>query len=202
MVDGYLTASFSAERLRQELLELAESGSGSELLERMHKVNVVPHQTVYVPPGTLHAIGEGTMVAEVQEPEDLSVLCEWHGFEIDGKKDGHLGLGFETALTAVDTKPRTRDEVAKLVTDGQVSESVCAAESTEYFVIERQKVKGVANCRRGFAVLIVLAGDASLATKGSDRLALKKGSTVVIPFEDGDFTVEGNTDVLIARPPR
>ncbi|KND87150.1 putative mannose-6-phosphate isomerase GmuF [Tolypocladium ophioglossoides CBS 100239] len=186
----------------KDLLELVESERGSELLDRMHKIDVVPHQTVYVPPGTLHAIGEGIMVAEVQEPEDLSVLCEWRGFEIDGKKHGHLGLGFATALTAVDTRARTKDEVARLVTDGQVSESVLPAESQEYFVIERQQVKGIGHCRRGFAILIVLEGDAHLATKAGANLVLAKGSTVVIPFEDGDFTLEGNADVLIARPPQ
>lgn len=186
----------------KELLELVEGERGTELLNRMHKFDVVPHQTLYVPPGTLHAIGEGIMVVEVQEPEDLSILCEWEGFDIDGKKDGHLGLGFPTALTAVDTKGRTREEAEKWVTSGQVSKSVCAAESTEYFRLERIHVEGPSSAERGLAILVVLEGNVSLATASSKPLKLPKGSTVVIPHEDGELRLQGEADVLIARPPQ
>ncbi len=186
----------------KDLLELVEAGKGTQLLDKMHKIDVVPHQTLYVPPGTLHAIGQGVMVVELQEPSDLSVLCEWEGFQIDGLKHGHLGLGFPTALTAVDTKARTRDEAMRLVTNGVVSESVCAEESNEYFVLERLHVDGEASTRCGFAIMIVLEGDVALATEKSDALALKKGSTVVIPHDDGELKLQGKADVLVARPPQ
>lgn len=51
----------------------------------------------------------------------MSVLCEWCGFDIDGKKADHLDLGFETALTAVETKARTREEVLSLVAEANAS---------------------------------------------------------------------------------
>ena len=57
---------------------------------------------VLVPAGRLHAIGEGVLLLELQEPEDLSILLEWGGFALDGERDGHLGLGFDLALSAVD----------------------------------------------------------------------------------------------------
>ncbi|KAK5993525.1 Mannose-6-phosphate isomerase-like protein [Cladobotryum mycophilum] len=186
----------------KELLDTVEAEKGKEILERMHKVDIQAHQTVFVPPGVLHSIGEGVMVVEVQEPEDMSILCEWGDFRINGKEGGHLGLGFETALKAVETKSRTRDEVMALITDGQVSDSVCVKQSREYFQLERVLVKDQVDCRRGFAILIVLDGKISLKVKPSDSLSLSKGSTVVIAFEDGDFGLEGSADVLIARPPQ
>ncbi|KID83086.1 phosphomannose isomerase [Metarhizium guizhouense ARSEF 977] len=51
------------------------------------------------------------MVVEIFGPEDLSVLCEWDGFAIHSKKDGHLGLGFPTALPAVDCEAQTKVQV-------------------------------------------------------------------------------------------
>lgn len=187
----------------KELLELVESERGAELLDRMHKFDVQPHQTLYVPPGTLHAIGEGIMVVEVQEPQDLSILCEWVGFDIDGKEKGHLGLGFPKALTAVDRKARTDDEANSLVTTADPSsDSVCAKASHEYFHLQRVKVNGAVTTRRGFAIVVVLEGKASLKTTISNPLSLAKGSTVVVPHQDGDLTFEGNADVLIARPPQ
>ncbi|KAL6897614.1 RmlC-like cupin domain-containing protein [Trichoderma evansii] len=202
LTPGSIWLSFREEVDPKDLLRIVEEEKGAELLERMHKIDVRPHQTVYVPPGVLHAIGEGIFIVEVQEPEDMSILCEWGGFDIDGKKAGHLGLGFETALTAVETKARTREEVLSLVTEANASESVFVAQSQDYFHLERVFVRDYSHCRRGFAILIVLDGDASLKTKSSHTSVLKKGSTVVIPHEDGEFILEGNADVVIARPPQ
>ncbi|RFU79269.1 mannose-6-phosphate isomerase [Trichoderma arundinaceum] len=202
LTHGSVWLSFREDVDPKELLQIVQEERGAELLERMHKIDVKPHQTVYVPPGVLHAIGEGIFVVEVQEPEDMSILCEWGGFDIDGKKAGHLGLGFETALTAVETRRRTREEVLGLVTEGGAAGSVCVEQSHEYFHLERIIVKDHSRCRRGFAILVVLDGNVSLKTSASDALTLRKGSTVVISHEDGEFTLEGDADLVIARPPQ
>ncbi|KAG6008277.1 hypothetical protein E4U21_004739 [Claviceps maximensis] len=192
----------------RELLELVETERGAELLSRMHRFDVQPHQTVYVPPGTLHAIGEGVMVVEVQEPEDMSILCEWTGLNVDGKKDGHLGLGFPVALTGVDTRGRTREQaercwVTQGENDGSRSSTVFARDTLEYFRLERLAIKeGEVATEKGFAILIVLEGDLTLRTERSEQaMAVGKGSTVVVPFEDGEMHLDGLGDVLIARPP-
>ena len=52
--------------------------------------------------GVPHAIGEGLLIVELQEPTDLSVLLEWHGFGIDDPHEASLGLGWEAALDCVD----------------------------------------------------------------------------------------------------
>ena len=185
----------------QELLQLVTTKRGGELLKRMHKIDVKPHQTVYVPPGLLHAIGEGILLVELQEPEDLSVLVEWAGFAIDGLKDGHLGLGFETALTAVDISVKTREEILSLRTDAETQKSAFHIDSETYFRLQRVKVSGSETCESGFAILIVVGGNLGLWTKVGPELTLMKGSTVVIPFEDGEFTLTGEGELLIARPP-
>ena len=77
------------------------------------------------------------MVAEVQEPEDLSVRLEWRDFEIDGREHGHLGLGFETAFGAVEMRMRTEIEIAGLVSEQSAVESVLVSEANEYIILER-----------------------------------------------------------------
>ncbi|KAG5981791.1 hypothetical protein E4U55_002569 [Claviceps digitariae] len=193
---------------QHELLSLVESERGAELLPRMHRFDVQPHQTVYVPPGTLHAIGEGVMLVELQEPEDLSILCEWEGLNVNGKQDGHLGLGFPVALTGVDTRGRTREQTERCCIthggQGDGPETVFARDSLEYFRLERLSVSkgaGVA-AQRGFAILIVLEGNLSLRTERSEEaMVIGRGSTVVVPFEEGEMRLDGEGDVLIARPP-
>lgn len=184
----------------EELLDIVNTQNIDAIIGKMHKIAVQPHQVVYVPPGTLHAIGQGILMVELQEPEDLSILVEWKGFQIDGTVDGHLGLGFPVALTAVDREVRSEEYMAGLITTATAG-SVVAKQADEYFVLERVQVSGSQSSRRGFAIVVVLDGTLEM-TVNDEQLALKKGSTVVVPYEDGDIQFKGTGDVLIARPPQ
>lgn len=184
-----------------ELLEIVNTQNIESMLSKMHKIEVRPHQIVYVPPGMLHAIGKDILIIELQEPEDLSILVEWTGFEIDGAKDGHLGLGFPTALTAVDLKRRSEEEMAKLITNA-VSGPSAAKESEEYFILERFQVSGEQECQAGFAIMVIVEGNITLRTSAGASLDVEKGKTFVVPHEDGKLTLHGTGDVVIARPPQ
>lgn len=175
----------------------------ASLLPRMHRLDLTPGQTVYVPPGMLHAIGEGVLVVEIQEPSDLSILLEWKGFQIDGANLGHLGVGWEAALSAVDTKGWSDDQIRGLVVSEKgPSASVFASPSREYFAMERIVLAASEqSVTRGFAIVIVLGGSLELAASSHGSLQLQKGNTVVVPHGDGDFVLKGTGEVLIARPP-
>ncbi len=118
-----------------EMLKLVDAQEIETMLAMMHRVEVQEGDTVYVPPGMLHAIGEGILLVEVQEPEDLSILLEWRDFKLDGKKDGHLGLGFEKAMTAVDVSTLSEEQLSLLVVRaaGRKSSNVLAQSALEYF---------------------------------------------------------------------
>src|SRR3954452_13414163 len=79
---------------------MAAQDSGT-MLDTMRELPVRAGEAVFVPAGAPHAIGEGILMVEVQEPTDLSVLLEWDGFELT-EDEGHLDLGWETALGALD----------------------------------------------------------------------------------------------------
>jgi mannose-6-phosphate isomerase len=193
-----------------ELAALVDAQDARALLALLHRVPVRPGDTVMVPPGVLHAIGEGVLLAEVQEPEDLSILLEWRDFELDGARDGHLGLGFDTALQAVETRGRTADEIAALVSGGAEGD-VLAPAAAPYFRFELLTVgeaeggTTTTTTDAGFAVLIVLDGELTLHAQGDPDarpVAVKRGTTAVLPHAAGALTVAGEGRILLARPPR
>jgi hypothetical protein len=93
---------FTRDVPEDELAAWVEEQDAAAMLGVMHVLTVEEGDAVLVPAGLPHAIGEGAFLVELQEPTDLSILLEWAGFAIDGKSLGHLGLGFQTALGAVD----------------------------------------------------------------------------------------------------
>jgi mannose-6-phosphate isomerase len=182
------------------LKSLVMSQDVDALLGMLHRVEVRPGDVVYVPPGVLHAIGAGLFLVELQEPEDLSILLEWRDFELDGERDGHLGLGFDLALEAVECRGRNEDEVREQVRTTGFGPSVLPAAADPYFVLERVALDGEANIDPGFAVLVMLTGEADL---GNGRwLRLGPGSTAVAPNALGRLVLRGRGEILACRPPR
>ncbi|MDQ0726248.1 class I mannose-6-phosphate isomerase [Microbacterium sp. W4I20] len=166
------------------------------LLGLLHEIEVRPGDVVWVPPGELHAIGAGVLLLELQQPEDLSILLEWEGFAIDGPREGHLGLGFDLALTAVNRTARSIAERGALVHAAPASGSVFPRDANTYFRLERMPVHGAAVLSPGFAIIVVAAGAVDLAGQ-----ALAAGATVLVPAVAGRLEVSGDGELLVARPP-
>lgn len=185
------------------LLELVTRQDAASLLSLMHRIPVIAHQTVYVPPGLLHAIGGGVFLAEVQEPEDLSILLEWRDFAIDGSVEGHLGLGFGKALEGVERCGRTESEIRQLIRNPAMdSTELLPEQSNKYFRLDF--LRGVGrqeNYERGFAVIIVLDGSFCITYGVGAKIEVSAGVTAVMPYGVGNYTISGDGIMLIARPP-
>jgi mannose-6-phosphate isomerase len=180
----------------EELAGLVAEQRTDALLARLHEVSVSSGDVVYVPPGMLHAIGTGIFLVELQEPEDLSILLEWRGFEIDGAQLGHLGLGFEVALGAVDRSALSLERRADLVRAAGEGPSVLPADAGNYFRLERRVIDGSERLDPGFAVLVIESGDVR-----ADGVALPSGSTWLLPHSAGTVDLDGRGTVLACRPP-
>src|SRR5438309_1380452 len=100
---------------REELGRLVATHDSAALVDAVHTRSVQPGDGIFVPSGTAHFIGEGILVAELQEPTDLSILLEWDGFAVDGDAEGHLGLGFDVALDALDLTVWSESDVDAVV---------------------------------------------------------------------------------------
>lgn len=196
---GVVHLGFTSAIDRRELRMLVEEQRTTELLERMHRIEVAAHDTVFVPAGLPHAIGADILLVEVQQPEDLSILLEWSGFRIDGQADGHLGLGFDLALEAVDVAARTGEDMAALVRRQPPDGPVLVPAASAFFRLDRIGPEP-ATLAAGFTVLIALDGQLNLRWTGGD-MTVPHGSTLLVPYSAGDVTLSGAT-VLAARPPQ
>ncbi|WP_195909293.1 class I mannose-6-phosphate isomerase [Microlunatus sp. Gsoil 973] len=183
-----------------ELVRLVHAQDTERLLALLHQRHVDAGDTVYVPAGTLHSIGEGCFIVEVQEPEDLSILLEWRDFSLDGEVEGHLGLGFERALEAVDRTVLSDDQVDRLIA-GAGSPSALPPEADGYFRLDRIRISGEQDLAQGFAVLVVIDGAVALQAEHAGRLDLADGTTTVVPAAAGRSTLTGEATVVVCRPP-
>jgi mannose-6-phosphate isomerase len=167
-----------------------------EMLAALHELPVEAGSAVLVPAGTLHAIGAGILLLELQEPSDLSVLVEWRRFGVNSGAE-HLGLGWDAALAAVD---RSAADPATFVSEPGAGLLPAAADA--YFRAARLRPGGAEiEAEPSFAVLVVLDGQGALRTERGDELALRAGMTALVPFAAGATILAGELDAIRCLPP-
>jgi mannose-6-phosphate isomerase len=84
----------------------------TRMLTLMHRIPVRRAMECLVPGGTLHAIGQGVLLVEAQEPTDQSILLERVNTTAS-EAEIFLGLDRDVALSAVDSAALT--DVARLM---------------------------------------------------------------------------------------
>jgi mannose-6-phosphate isomerase len=185
-----------------------EHQDSASMLEALNELDVEPGDSVFVPAGVPHAIGEGIFLVELQEPSDLSVLLEWSGFEVDGARDGHLGLGFDLALRCVRQATIGADELARLVrktaavpNSGSQVRSLLPPDANAFFRAERLQPRPAVSLEPAFAILVVVDGDGQLETEDGGILRLSRGDTALVPYAAGSTELTGAVDAIRCLPP-
>ena len=148
------------------------------LLSSLNEVTVGVGDVVHVPAGVPHAIGAGVLIAELQEPTDFSIVCEWEGFPI-APDDAHLGLGWDRASAALDL--HAHEPIHEL-----------PEEAAAYFWADE-----VLEPAGRFAVILVLDGRGAI-----DGTPAAPGDAFVVPAAARDLDVSGELRGLRCLAPK
>lgn len=193
---------FAEKQNKEDLLKLVRAQDSAALLASLRRTQVQVGDAVLVPAGVAHAIDAGIFVLELQEPTDLSALLEWEGFAVDGIKDGHLGLGFETVTDALKLDPLTESEFESLVIRdvfaSKTLRSILPLKADGYF--RAHLAPGIGDIEQGFAIALVLSGTGSITFANAPEMQVTQGDALVIPHVAGGYTVTG-AHIVICRPP-
>jgi mannose-6-phosphate isomerase len=167
--------------------EWMQAQASDEMLAAMHELPVKPGDAIFVPAGTPHAIGDGILIVELQEPTDLSITLEWTGFELT-EDESRLGLDWDTALQALNRSAWSKERIAEL------KGTTLPHAADPYFRAER--IRGGDTLDPGFSVVLATAGKGTLGD-----VALQRGSAVLVPYAAGELQLAGDIEAIRCRPP-
>lgn len=162
---------------------LRDSAAKGDVARHMNVIPARRGHCLYLPSGTLHALGGGVLVAEIQTPSDVTYrLFDWG--RIDPATGRPRELHVEAALECVQLGecPINEDRPEHVASVWTAVSSLVRCES---FVIERVRmVEGVDQDLpyEEFMIWIVLEGSGTISYKGStERFTFAAGDTVLIP---------------------
>jgi len=178
--DAFLYFGFKQEISKEQFKASIEDDTLCDLL---NKVNVKKGDCFFIPSGTIHAIGAGLLIAEIQQNSNTTYRVYDYGrVGADGQP---RELHVEKALDVTDlTKPPVAD-----FADGVLAEC-------KYFTVKRYNIDSPTAINSGdsFLSLIVTEGNATIC-----GIPCEKGASVYIPAGYGEIEITGNAEILSAE---
>lgn len=177
--------------------EFRASIENNTFLEHVNKVNVKKGDVFFISAGTLHAIGGGILLAEVQQNCNTTYRVYDYGRLVDGKP---RELHIEKALDVTDTFPPVRSgdpDGVKTVEAGAVTQELC---SCEFFKMKTINVDGEYSffvSKDSFVSLLALNGEGTI-TVDSNRETVSSGDSIFIPAGSGEVELSGEFEVLVS----
>lgn len=161
------------------------------LLDILEEVKVKTGDVFFLETGTVHAIGAGLLVAEIQQTSDITYrLYDFDRVDSEGNK---RELHVELALEAINyNKVETQKNYNK---DANVSNEMV---NCPYFTTNYLKISGelsVSKSSTSFTVYMCTEGEFQLQFN-QIHYQYSKGDTVLIPAAMTDFNLIGNAVLL------
>ena len=178
---------------REEFQEaiLASETDRSAMPRLLNRLPAHPGDVYLIPAKMVHAIGEGCLILEVQEPTDFTVQPEaWCGDYRLNDHEMYLGLDHELALECFDfteyTGAKAIDRGRKfprlwINTPAVRAEALIAYADTPDFAVNRYTIsQGAFTLPQAPAIFVATAGTGEVV-KGDYRRSLKKGDYFFLP---------------------
>ena len=176
---------------------LTDKDAMEKLLVR-HEVN--PGDVVFVPARTVHAIGAGCLILEIQEPTDFTIQPEHFCGDYQlNDTEMYLGLTREQAVSVFDYEPVSKVFLTPATLregDGFKVEELIGEKQSDNFGVNRITLTGGRYTPdKSAAIYVVTDGEGAVEGDGY-QAPLTPGEYFLLPHAAvGHFTITGNVTV-------
>lgn len=190
--DAELIYGFNRNLTSDEFRKAVEDNT---FMDAVNKVKVKKGDLFFIEAGTLHAIGKGILLAEIQQNSNTTYRVYDYGrLGADGKP---RELHTEKAIDVTICTPPTRDTTpeGKLITGSGYSEQLLT--KCDLFNVKKITVTNEYSDfadEKSFVSVLITEGNGTI-----DDIEIKKGYSLFIPANYGEFRICGKVDGIITR---
>lgn len=176
--------------------QFEEAIKQNKLENLVNEVSVKEGDVFFITPGTMHAIGKGIVIAEIQQRSNVTYrIYDFGRLGVDGKpRELHIKKALDvTNLSACkDYKKEYFFE-----NDGNTEKAnLCKC---EYFNVDLLKINGECDmmCTEdSFNCITILDGNAHII-KNDEKICVGKGDTVFVPAGYGKYLMKGKAKMIV-----
>ncbi|MDD3252097.1 MAG: class I mannose-6-phosphate isomerase [Lachnospiraceae bacterium] len=168
----------------------------------LQKVKIKKDDVFFIEAGTVHAIGAGALIAEIQENSNLTYrMYDYNRVDKNGKlRELHVDKAVEVANLKGSSEPRQPMRVLKY-RKGAASELLCRC---KYFQVERlllntEIVRGMVDFHtreNSFYVFLCLEGCGVIFMEDGQMLNFFKGDCIFVPANSTKMRFHGKAQLL------
>lgn len=175
--------------------EFKKGIENNTFLDTVNKVKVKKGDLFFIEAGTLHAIGKGILLAEIQQNSNTTYRVYDYGrLGADGKP---RALHVDKAIDVTSCTPPTRDTNSEGELIGGDGYSAQLLTKCDLFNVQKASVNTEYTDNadeKSFVSILVTDGNGTV-----DGIEIKKGDSLFIPANYGEFTIKGNIEIIITR---
>ena len=190
-----LIYGISRELSREEFRRHLENGT---ILDVCNQVPVKKGDVFFIPSGTLHSIGKGILLCEIQQNSNTTYRVYDYGRV--GKDGRPRELHIEKAMDVVRLTPSARQQVYPARIRILADAGIDLLADCEYFTVYHINLHGSLRLtvrEDSFQAMTALTGGAELVW-GKERMPLAKGESVFLPAGLGDFVLQGRGEIILS----
>lgn len=186
-----------AHPVNKEILKKAIENDN--ISKHLKKVNVNKGDVFFIPPGTVHAIGKGIVIAEIQQNSNVTYrVYDYNRKDKTGqKRELHFDKAIDVLDMSVSRDIRQNPRIIRY-SPGCSRELLCRC---EFFEAERIQVSDkflFEVSKTSFQVILCTEGEGVLNSEYT-HLSFSKGDCVFIPSGFDNFFIKGFTEILKMR---
>ena len=182
--------------------QLSDSISDKSIEKYLQKIPVKKGDIFFINPGTIHAIGAGVLIAEIQQNSNITYrLYDYERIDKKGyKRELHIEKALKVANLKQSNKPRQPMRILKYKM-GCASELLCRC---QYFQVERLLINTertrilyeTASSSQSFEIYLCVNGCGIMLYESNKVLLLFKGDCVFLPANSVNVKIHGCLELL------
>lgn len=190
--NAFLYFGVNREVTKEEFRERIENNT---VLEVLNRVDVHPGDVFFIESGTIHAIGAGILICEIQQNSNCTYrVYDYDRRGADGKpRELHIEKALEVSKFSPSDTADKQGEAKKI--GGGTAKKLA---SCKYFTTECLKVNGSAEMtvtEDSFASFIITEGSGTLAGE-ENTVTFKAGDSLFVPAGAGRVVLSGDCTAI------
>lgn len=193
---AFLYYGVNEEMTKAQFKERIENGT---ICDYLKKVEVKRGDCFLIEAGTIHAIGAGTVIAEIQQCSNSTYrVYDFGRVGVDGKP---RELHIDKAVDVTNLKPSGKNGEAEGESIDYKSYASKLLTSNEYFTCTKYDVNGDVTLNAtnsSFDSVIIIEGNGKIVSD-SQQFEVRKGDSFFIPAGYGSYTISGNVSLILTN---